>query len=189
MKIRNLVITATVCALVLAVSGCDAKSDAMAEIAQDFGGTLQDKLGASADDILSEDASEFNNANAYEGTYYICTDSDMPAIESRVYDNADEAREYFEGIYDIFSQAYGDGFDGDCQYALNDNSGYIVVDGPVSGGNIFGERYMFGDDLYAGLYYYDNAVIVITPRNDAGNSEVEDVISRLGLPMANGENT
>ena len=189
MKIRNLVITSVVCALVLAVSGCGAKNNAMAEIAQDFGGTLQDKLGASADDIHSEDASEFHNANAYEGTYYICTDSDMPTLESRVYNDADEAREYFEEIYDIFTQAFGDGFDGDCQYALNDNSGYIVVDGSLSGSNIFGDRYMSGEELYAGLYYYDNAVIVIAPRNDAGNSEVEDVISRLGLPMANGENT
>ena len=56
MKIRNLVITSVVCALVLAVSGCGAKNNALAEIAQDFGGTLQDKLGASADDIHSEDA-------------------------------------------------------------------------------------------------------------------------------------
>lgn len=186
---RNLVITTAVCVLALAVSGCAAKTNAMAELAQDFGGTLQDKLGASADDIRATDASEMQNANAYEGTYYIYTDGDMPSVECRVYDNADEARESFEEIYDIFTQAYGENFDGECQYALNDNSGYIVVDGSLAGSNIFGGRYMSGEELYAGLYYYDNAVMVVMPRNDAGNSDVEDTISRLGLPMANGENT
>ena len=189
MKIRKFVVTAAVCACVMAVSGCGAKPDAMAQLAQDFGGTLQDKLGASADEINATDASQMHNANAYEGTYYIYTNGDMPDVESRVYDNADEAREYFEEIYDIFSQAFGSGFDGDCQYALNDNSGYIVVDGSLAGCNIFGDRYMRGEEIYAGLYYYDNAVMVVMPRNDAGNSDVEDTISRLGLPMANGENT
>ena len=189
MKIRNIVITTAVCALALAVSGCGAKTNGMADLAQDFGGTLQDKLGASADEIRTSDASEIPNANAYEGTYYIYTNGDMPSVESRVYDNADEAREAFEETYEIFTQAFGDGFDGECQYALDDNSGYIVVDGSLAGSNIFGGRYMSGEELYAGLYYYDNAVMVVMPRNDAGNADVEDTISRLGLPMANGENT
>ena len=44
-------------------------------------------------------------------------------------------------------------------------------------------------EVYAGLYYADNTVILIMPKNDVTNDRVKEVISLLGLPMADGNNT
>ena len=167
----------------------ETSGNGMEDLIKDFPGTASERLGISEDDINEYDPSEMHNDHAFEGAYYVCAGSDMPAIECAVYDDPDEARETFEEYYSNFNEQFNeDNFDGDYECFFEDDQGYIVIDGSNSGTRIFGDRFATGD-VYAGVYFEDNTVIVIMPRNDVDNSTVEDVISDLGLPMANGDNT
>ena len=167
----------------------ETSGNGMEDLIKDFPGTASERLGISEDDINEYDPSEMHNDHAFEGAYYVCGGSDMPAIECAVYDDPDEARETFEEYYSNFNEQFNeDNFDGDYECFFEDDQGYIIIDGSNSGTRIFGDRFATGD-VYAGVFYEDNTVIVIMPRNDVDNSTVEDVISDLGLPMANGDNT
>ena len=167
----------------------ETSGNGMEDLIKDFPGTASERLGISEDDINEYDPSEMHNSHAFEGSYYICGGSDLPAIECAVYDDPDEARETFEEYYSNFNEQFNeDNFDGDYECFFEDDQGYIVIDGSNSGTHIFGDPFATGE-VYAGVYFEDNTVIVIRPRNDVDNSTVEDVISDLGLPMANGDNT
>lgn len=207
-KNKFMSLSVIVLALILSFAGCGKAADSdsgndnnnesavensdlnnpVIELCKDYKGYLADKLGVSESDIMESDASTFQNANAYEGTYYLCSDGSLPSMDCRVYDNADEAREYFEDCYDSFTESFS-GENCEAEYLLEDDYGYIVVDGSISGCQTFGNRYSTGAEIYAGIYYAENTIVVIMPRNDISNGEVEEVISHLGLPMANGENT
>ena len=192
-RIRNLCVLAlslAAAACFVSCSNSEEQVDAVAKLANDYSARIQDRLGVSGDDIREMDPSEFPNANAFEGEYYLCTDGDLPSIDCRVYNDAQEAREEFESYYDSFTAAFDeDAFDGDCQSCLENDHGYIVVDGSIPGVDIFGSVYRTGAEVYAGVYYSDNTVVFIMPRNDISNSDVEEVISLLELPMADGSNT
>ena len=188
--LRKTVLTVVCIVMAVAFVSCSAGKDPVAELANDYSGRLQEWLGVSADDVQTMDASDIPNANAYEGTFYLCTERDMPSLDCRTYDDPDKAREEFERMYDSFNESFDeDSYEGEYQCFYEDDYGYIVLDGSFPGVGIFGDVYRMGNEIYAGVYYSGNAVAVIMPRNSLNNSDVEDVISRLELPMANGNNT
>lgn len=168
----------------------ETSGNGMEDLIKDFPGTASERLGISEDDINEYDPSEMHNDHAFEGAYYICAGSDLPAIECAVYDDPDEARDAFEEYYRTFNEQFREeNFQGEYLCFYEGDRGYIVIAGTNSGTHIFGDYYAVGNEVYAGVYYEANAVITIKPRNNVDNSTVEDVISDLGLPMANGDNT
>ncbi len=206
-KLKDVVAISLVFAMAFSLIGCgkarekadeddetevdeEASVDGMKDLIRDFPGIASERLGISESYINEYDPSEMNNEHAFEGVYYICGGNDMPRIECAVYDDPDEAREVFEEYYTTFNEQFREeNFHGEYLCFYEDIRGYIVINGSDSGTHIFGDRYASGSEVYAGVYYEDNAVILIMPRNDVDNSTVEDVISDLGLPMANGDNT
>ena len=181
-KIRSFLVLALGLVMVMAFAGCGSDKNSVSDLAKDFKGVVHDKLGVAEESIKEMDPGTFQNAHVHEGKYYVCNASDVPLIDCDIYDDANEARECFKEYYDAFVEAYGDGYTGSYQYCLKDDYGYIVVDGTVPGYDAFGSRFASGGEICAGIYYSDNAVIRIMPRNDDGES-CRNAISRLGLPM------
>ena len=187
---KKLGIAVVTLAFVLTLAGCSSGKKAVDELAQDYPGYIHDKLGVDEGDLDEIDASTLQPAFAFEGSYYYINNGDYPSADCRVYDNADEAREEFETYYDAFNEAFDEAsVDGEYECCLGDDYGYIVVDGSFPGVAIFGNRARTDSGFYAGVYYSGNTVVAVIPRNDLTGSDVENVISRLGLPMANGQNT
>lgn len=159
------------------------------EVGYDFQGALVSKLGFSADDIRKTNPSKMHNQHAFNGIYILYTNADEPRLECMIYDNPQQAREEFENYYSTFNESFlADSFDGDYQACLEEEYGYIVLDGEKSGARIFGDYYATSE-VYGGIYYADNILIIAMPKNEIKNTRVKDVISRLGLPMADGTNT
>ena len=94
--------------------------------------------------------------------------------------------EYYNPFNETFQP---DRFKGEYQCVLEDDHGYIVVNGTDSCASIFGDFYRFGNEVYAGVYYEGRTLVIIMPKNDVPNTRVEEVIKLLGLPTADGENT
>lgn len=195
--LRNIVAAVLIASTIFTFAACngaskkDKLSTTIQKISKDYAGYLQDKFGIPEDKVRKMDPNDPLNSHPYNGEYYICIDRNMPAMECFVYDNADEAREYFVTRYDIFNERFDEEhFQGNCQAELKDNSGYIVINGTDSGVGIFGDQYAHsGIMLYAGIYYSGNTVLVIMPRNEISVDRVQEIISIMGLPMADGTNT
>ena len=170
-------------------SGVSTPKEIITELGAGFQETVVSKLSIDSADIKSLDPSTMPNANAYEGEYFYCANSDEPQIECFVYDDAQQARSYFVDSYNKFNKSFHpENFEGQYQACLEEDHGYIVIDGSNSGTTVFGDRHATSE-VYAGLYYADNTVILIMPKNDVTNDRVKEVISLLGLPMADGNNT
>ena len=62
---RKTVMTVVCIVMAVALASCSAGKDPIAELANDYSGRLQERLGVSADDVQAMDASDIPNANAY----------------------------------------------------------------------------------------------------------------------------
>lgn len=168
-------------------SGFDAAMDAMS---QDYPGYLANKLGISADKISETDGSTLTREYAFSGKYYTLSDKDEPMVDCCVFESEKDALNFFkEKYYNPFNEQFKpENSQGESIFALENEHGYIVVNGSGSGAGFFGDRYRSGNEVYAGVYYKGNVLLVIAPRNDVPNTRVEEVIKLLGLPTASGEN-
>lgn len=194
--LRNIVAAVLIASTIFTFAACNAiskkSSSPVQQLAKNYAGYLQDKFGVSEDKVKKYGPGDplNTNPNRDKGNYYICTDKNMPTMMCFIYNDAKDAREYFVSCYDICNERFDEEhFQGDYQVALKDDSGYIVINGIDSGVGIFGDQYAVGNELYGGLYYDGNVVLMIMPRNEIAVDRVKYIISTMGLPMADGTNT
>ncbi|MBO4927709.1 MAG: hypothetical protein J5379_05605 [Clostridiales bacterium] len=164
---------------------------AMEAMSQDFYGYVQEKLGANPDKIHETDAAELTKEMAYSGKYYALSDKEEPRLDCCVFDSEKEAlNRFMDEYYNPFNETFKpDMFKGEYQCVLEEGHGYIVVNGTDTCTTIFGDFYRSGREVYAGVYYEGNTIVIIMPKNNVKNERVEEVMKLLGLPTADGENT
>lgn len=191
---KKLIVLSGIFLLLIAIAGCgkkDTKEEKKALVAmgEDFPGYLHEKLEVPVEKVRELDPSEFHNSFAFDGKYYICVVGDECTVQFCIYDDETKARTFFEERYNKFVNTLNkDFFEGEYQNYYKDGYGYYVVNGKDLGTNVFGDLYVSGVELYAGVYYYGNTLLMVQPSKNVGNDKVGETISRLGLPMANGNN-
>lgn len=163
---------------------------AMEAMSQDFSGYVQEKLGANPDKIHETDAAELTREMAYSGKYYALADKEEARLDCLVFDSEKDAlNRFMDMYYNTFNETFKpDMFKGEYQCVLAEGHGYIVVNGTDTCTTIFGDFYRFGKEVYAGVYYEGNTIVIIMPKNNVKNERVEEVMKILGLPTADGEN-
>ncbi len=194
-RVKSLLAILVSAAMVFAITGCrDDKREnddetrggavTVARLGADFADIVSDELGV--DDIETGDPSGWSNSSAFEGVFYSARYRDCH-IDCYVYDDAQEAHDKFQRMYDGFNDGMNfDVFEGEYEALMDDDNGYFVISATNVGTDVFGSRFRVADGFYAGYYYEDNTIICFIP--DSSMDGVEEAISAFGLPLANGDN-
>lgn len=194
-KVKRLLAILVSATMVFSIAGCQEDkrevdeetgygSVTVAQLGDDFEDIVSDELGV--DDFETGDPSGWSNTNAYEGVFYSAKYRDCH-IDCYVYDNAQEAHDKFQSMYDTFNDGMNfDVFEGEYEALMDDDNGYFVISATNVGTDVFGSRFRTADEFYAGYYYEDNTIICFIPENTMDG--VEEAISTFGLPLANGDN-
>ena len=163
--------------MLLSVSGCS--SVPLIDDEDVFIDALDSVAGIDEDDcIVYDDGDEVDGSDTeYELYYY-----DKVSYVYIRFEDAEDAHDYFEDMYDDVSDLKDDDeFEGSSKLMLTDSQGYVLLDGDIDCDD--SSDYSDGH-YYGGIYLRDNVVISIYT-DSSGKSkkaDVDDFVKTLKLP-------
>jgi len=145
---------------------------------KDFKKALEDALDMDDDDIREYKNSSVDGNETKHEVYANDGKCRYAFIE---FDDADDAVDYFEEVYDEFEDTLkDDDFDGSYKKAYNENAqtGYILLNGDSDN-----DDFMDGK-VYGGVFLKENTIVIVMA-NSQKSSDMEDIdamLSAIGYP-------
>lgn len=165
--IRNVIAVTLVGATMFSLTACGGtKIEAVSE--SDFIDALEKYLDE--DGILDYDTEEADNTYYYEGDYF---------IDYYKYNDADDAKDRFEEIYELYNNARSNNdLDGTYSAVSMGSYGYILLDCD-SDDPSFSEGYNYG-----GIYWTEDVLIICIFQDDSssGKSNIDGILDEIGYP-------
>lgn len=163
-NLKKAVSVILVAAMALSLAGCASKFKAVDE--KDFKEACKSAFGAKNSEI--EDY-------GYGDVEFYAYEEKNIEVSLMIYDDEDDAQDFFEDVYDELEDAIDDGdVEGKTKLVNHETWGYVIVKGENED----------GDDIYAGFYLVDDQIIMFTCESlkDKDVSKVNDFLKDLGLP-------
>jgi len=108
--------------------------------------------------------------------YVVAYDGDVTYMYM-LFDDEDDAQDYFEDFYDDFQDALEDhDFSGSSRRSSSRNSGFVLFDGEI-------DTRELDSDIYGGIFYRGSMVVVVMATSDkkSDKSDVDEFLSELGF--------
>ena len=172
---KGIVSVALVGSMLMSVAGC-ASFNLISY--KDFKKALEDAVNLDDDDIREYKNSTVDGNDTKHEIYATDGKCAYMFIE---FDDADDAVDYFEDVYDEFEDTVkDDDFDGSYKKAYSESSqtGYILVNGDSDN-----DDFMDGK-CYGGIFLKENTIVVVMA-NSQKSSDIEDidaVLDAIGYP-------
>lgn len=183
-KLSSLIAAVLVGSAILSVAGCSAFKVKLIDEKAYFE-ALEKNAGISKKDTLVHEKNSTYDGHDVE--YVTFTDQDGSSFCYIRYEDADDAMDEFMITYDSLEELLDDGtFEGSNKRMINNDQGYILLDGSVEEGTAFaGMTFFTGDTHYYGGYYVNNNVFIEILTLDGSKSDkemIDAMLKELGLP-------
>lgn len=194
-KFKKMLAVVLAGSVMLGLTGCSKGNKIKALAKKEYKKVLKNELDIDNGDIYTLDGlgrdrkGEEVEGDLIQAKYESC----MIFIE--IYDDAEIAEDYFDGLIELTEAFAGDErrmenfemCDGELIYESNDGYGYIIMTcnaGPVL--SFFGDANVSTEDFYGAVYYADNVVVRIVPEagiyEDGDSKHIIEIIEALGYP-------
>lgn len=138
---------------------------------KDFKKALEESFDIDDDDYYVYECDDYVNIYYYDHDYY---------VEFYQFDDADDAMDRFDDVYDAYEDMVEDkDFKGTRRAVYNDRAeyGYITLRGEA-------DDFFMEDDVYGGIYWSGDTLIIVMVNSDKDKyvNNVRTMIQALGYP-------